>query len=791
MSSLTNKPKLMGTTHLSSPLASFKTQPLQKPSTLGIQRAPQVPSSTQRATFEETRQIHAHIIRTQFHHHPYPFLLGKSLYAQYNFIITSYTKNNSPEDAINVYLHMRSTGMPLDEFIIPSILKACAESQAGDQGMEVHGFVTKVGLGWDAFVQNSLMQMYSECRMVDSMRKVFDKMPERDVVSWGTLIGGYNSNRCFVEAADIIKEMHDAGVKPSEVTMINMINLFAGFGDPKIAKSMHGFVIKNQNSELYLSTNTALIDMYAKCGSLCPARRLFDELPERSIVSWTAMIAGYIHSSSLEEGLKLFQDMQDENVHPNEVTMLSMTTECGNAAVLDFGKWLHAYMIKTGFNMSFVLVTALLDMYAKCGDIYSARFLFDRMSYKDVMCWTAMISGYARAGDLNRAYNLFVQMQNAKIKPNQVTLASMLSLCANTGALDIGKWVHACIDKHGLKDDIILTTALLDMYSKCGDLDKAEQVFAGAPDRDICMWNAMMSAFAMHGQGKNALKLFHQMEHAGVRPNDITFIALLHACSHAGLLADGHQVFKRMIHEFALRPKVEHYGCMVDLLGRAGLLDKAYNLIERMPCRPNVVIWGTLLAACKIHGNTHLGELAAKSLIELEPDNCGYHVLLSNMYAAANRWGDVAEVRKKLKDQGIKKEPGFSSIEVNNSVHQFVMGDHSHPQAKKIQEMLSEMNKKLKSAGYIANTSVVLLNIDEEEKEIALANHSEKLAIAFGLISTTSDTPIRIVKNLRVCDDCHSATKLISKIYGRVIVVRDRNRFHHFKDGSCSCGDFW
>jgi pentatricopeptide repeat protein len=246
-----------------------------------------------------------------------------------------------------------------------------------------------------------------------------------------------------------------------------------------------------------------------------------------------------------------------------------------------------------------------------------------------------------------------------------------------------------------------------------------------------------------------------------------------------------------MIHDFGLVPKVEHYGCMVDLLGRAGLLDEAYKMIESMPVKPNIAIWGAMLAACKIHKNSNMGELAARELLALEPQNCGYKVLMSNIYAAANRWNDVAGMRKAVKDTGIKKEPGMSSIEVNGLVHDFKMGDRAHPLIEKISEMLAEMSKKLKEAGYLPDTSVVLHNIDEEEKETALNYHSEKLAMAFGLISTAPGTPIRVVKNLRICDDCHTVTKLLSKIYKRVIIVRDRNRFHHFREGSCSCGGYW
>ena len=337
----------------------------------------------------------------------------------------------------------------------------------------------------------------------------------------------------------------------------------------------------------------------------------------------------------------------------------------------------------------------------------------------------------------------------------------------------------------------MVKTALLDMYAKCGDLDGAHKLFVKTTDRDICMWNAMMTGFAMHGCGNEALKLFEEMERLGVEPNGITFVAIIKACSHAGLVIEGRRLFDKMVQCYGLVPKIEHYGCVVDLLGRAGQLVEAHEFIKSMPIMPNAVVWGSLIAACKVHKNPDLGEVAAKELLGLEPKNLSYNILMSNIYASANRWNDVARMRQEVKDRGIKKQPGLSSIEVDGSIHAFVSGDMAHPKTGKIYEMMTKMSMKLKDAGYTPNTSMVLQNIGEEEKETALNYHSEKLAMAFGLISTAAGTPIRIVKNLRICDDCHDATKLLSKIYGRVIIVRDRNRFHHFREGSCSCGDYW
>ncbi|CAL9003631.1 unnamed protein product [Prunus brigantina] len=746
--------------------------------------------------FEQTQQIHAHLIKTQFDHTiqiPLRHLQTHlSPAAQYNFLITSYIKNNCPKIALKLYAQMRRMDTQVDSFTIPSVLKACGQSSLAVLGKETHGFALKNGLDSDVFVSNALIQMYSECGNVVFARLLFDQMADRDVVSWSTMIRSYVRNRLFCEALELIREMHCMQVKPSEIAMVSMVNLFADVADIEMGKAMHAYAVRNStNEKLGVSISTALIDMHVKCGNLAYARRVFDGLAQKNIVSWTAMITGYIHCRNLQEGAKLFNRMLVERNYPNEITMLSLVIESGSVGALELGKWLHAYILRNGFIMSLALATALVDMYGKCKEITYARALFDSVDNKDVMIWSALISAYAHANCTNQASDLFAQMKDSGVRPNQVTMVSLISLCAEVGALDLGKWVHSYINQQRMEVDVILRTALVDMYAKCGDIDMALMLFSEASNRDSCMWNAMMTGFAMHGCGKQALELFEQMDRQGVEPNDITFIGVLHACSHAGLVADGKWLFEKMVHVYGLAPKVEHYGCMVDLLGRAGNLDEAHKLIKSMPMQPNTIVWGALLAACKIHKNPNLAEVAARELLELEPQNCGYNILMSNIYAASNRWNEVDGVRKSMKDRGTKKEPGLSSIEVNGSVHDFIMGDKAHPQTRNIYEMLAEMTKKLKEAGYTPNTSVVLQNIDEEEKETAVNYHSERLAMAFGLISTAAGTPIRIVKNLRVCEDCHTATKLLSKIYGRVMIVRDRNRFHHFRDGYCSCGDYW
>ncbi|XP_039143045.1 pentatricopeptide repeat-containing protein At4g21065-like isoform X2 [Dioscorea cayenensis subsp. rotundata] len=708
-----------------------------------------------------------------------------------NSLLTSYLKANQPLRALNLYAHARRTAAFVDNFALPSVLKACAQLSAVKQGMEVHGFAFKSGFYKDIFVYNALMQMYSECGSLGCAEMVFDEMPERDVVSWSTMIRSYARGRCFGEAVDLVEEMLWLGVKPSEIAMINIINLFADVRDVRAGRAMHACLLKNAFCELPgINASTALIDMYGKCGCVKVARKVFDQMSERSTASWSAMIAGYIRCEKLGDAMQLFRQMLDEKFYPNEITMLSLVLEYGLRGVLKMGKWLHCYVLRNGFKISNSLGTALVDMYGKCGDTRSARVLFDQLNSRDTMSWIAIISGYTQAGLLDKSFDIFHQMKEARAELNEVILVNLVSLCAENGALDRGKLVHAYIEKLGIGSGVVLVTALVDMYAKCGEIDEAYTLFSDTTKRDVCMWNAMLSGLAMHGHGNEVIELFSQMQEEGVKPNDVTLIALLHACSHSGLVEKGKEFFDRMEREFRLVPKVEHYGCMVDLLGRAGQLNEAYEMVLKMPVAPNIVVWGALLAACKIHKNPKLVDEVSREVRKLDPSSSGYNVLLSNIYAIQNRWNDVAEVRKAMRDTRVKKTPGLSSVELNGLVHEFVMGDDSHPQSKDIKVMLAEMQKMLKQAGHRVDTSVVLLNIDEEEKETSLAYHSEKLALAFSLINTAPGTPIRIVKNLRVCDDCHAATKILSKIYDRVIIMRDRNRFHRFSEGACSCQDY-
>lgn len=421
----------------------------------------------------------------------------------------------------------------------------------------------------------------------------------------------------------------------------------------------------------------------------------------------------------------------------------------------------------------------------------TARRLFDLMDCRDVVAWSAMISGYSQASRCREALDLFHEMQKANIDPNEITMVSILSSCAVLGALETGKWVHFFIKKKRMKLTVTLGTALMDFYAKCGSVESSIEVFGKMPVKNVLSWTVLIQGLASNGQGKRALEYFYLMLEKNVEPNDVTFIGVLSACSHAGLVDEGRDLFVSMSRDFGIEPRIEHYGCMVDILGRAGLIEEAFQFIKNMPIQPNAVIWRTLLASCKVHKNVEIGEESLKQLIILEPTHSGDYILLSNIYASVGRWEDALKVRGEMKEKGIKKTPGCSLIELDGVIHEFFAEDNVHSQSEEIYNAIEDMMKQIKSAGYVPNTAEARLDAEEDDKESSVSHHSEKLAIAFGLIKSPPGTTIRITKNLRVCTDCHNATKLVSKVFNREIVVRDRTRFHHFKEGSCSCNDYW
>ncbi|KAA8530061.1 hypothetical protein F0562_004770 [Nyssa sinensis] len=602
-----------------------------------------------------------------------------------------------------------------------------------------------------------------------------------------------------VEALRAFSSMRRLSLKPNRSTFPCTIKSCSALFDLRSGKQAHqqAFVF-GFDSDLFVSS--ALIDMYSKCGHLNDARILFDEIPKRNVVSWTSIITGYVQNDNAHEALSLFKEFLieesqsegEKEVYIDSVAMVSIISACSRVSGKCITEGIHGLVIKRGFEGDLGVGNTLMDAYAKCGELGVSRRIFNGMTEKDVVSWNSMIAVYAQSGYSTEALQVFYAMvRDRDVNYNAVTLSAVLLACAHSGALRVGKCIHDQVIKMGLEDNVIVGTSIIDMYCKSGRVRMAKRAFDCLKEKNVKSWTALISGYGMHGNAREALEIFYDMNQANVKPNYITFVSVLAACSHAGLLDEGRHWFKAMQHKFGIEPGVEHYGCMVDLLGRAGFLNKAYDLIKEMKMRPDFVVWGSLLAACRIYKNVELGEISAGKLFELDPNNCGYYVLLSNIYADAGRWEDVERMRIFMKNHGLVKPPGFSLVEVKGRIHVFLVGDREHPQHEKIYKYLEELSVKLQEVGYVPNMTSVLHDVDEEDKEMILRVHSEKLAVAFGVMNAVPGTTIQVIKNLRVCGDCHTAIKLIAKIVNREIVVRDSKRFHHFRDGFCSCGDYW
>ncbi|KAK9122786.1 hypothetical protein Sjap_012388 [Stephania japonica] len=633
--------------------------------------------------------------------------------------------------------------------------------------------------------------MYSKCGDLHSAHYLFEQMPHRNIVSWTSLVSGLAQNGHFSESLKLFSMMRKSGLKPTQFAFSSAIQAATSIGSISCGKRLHSLSLKlGLNIEMYVGSNLA--DMYSKCGCLDEACRVFAEMPCKDEVSWTAMIDGCAKNGNFEEALVGFKKMVCEGIGVDQFVFCSTLGACAALRALAFGRGLHSCVVKLGFGLVSFVGNALTDMYSKVGDMESASRVFGVGSEcQSVVSCTSLIDGYAEMGRIEEAFVVFIELRRQDIEPNEYTFCSLIKACANQAALDQGVQVHAHAMKSNFEKDPFVYAILVDMYGKCGLLDSSIQVFDEIGDPTEIAWNSLLGVYAHHGLGKEAVKTFEEMVGRGINPNEITFVSLLVACSHNGLVEEGLNYFNSMKKSYGIVPKPEHFSCVIDLLGRAGRLKEAEEFINSMPFEPNAMGWCSFLSSCRTCGDKERGELAAEKLMRLEPENSGTHVLLSKIYALVRQWDDVRILRKVMKDGKVKKSPGYSWVDVANKTHVFGAENWSHPQQKEIYEKLESLMDQIKQIGYVPKTNSVLCNINDSLKERHLNHHSERIAVAFALISMPAAKPIIVKKNLRVCVDCHSAIKFISKVVQRKISVRDNSRFHHFMDGSCSCGDYW
>ncbi|WOK93964.1 pentatricopeptide repeat-containing protein [Canna indica] len=677
---------------------------------------------------------------------------------------------------------------------------------------------------------SKLLQLYLSSSRLDHARDLFDKIPHPDLRSVTILLSAYTNRNFPTESIKFYWRLREnKDLQPDRLVLLSLAKACSNSLNLVEAKRLHEEAIKfGFASDLLLGN--AMIDMYGKCGFLKGARRVFDDMPQKDVVSWTSLISACMRCTLPQEALRVFRDMLHIGVKPNSVTLSTALGVSSKLKTLAFGREIHCYAVRSGLEHDVFVGSGLVDVYANCSNIRQARMVFDTVPHKDTVSWivmlaayfsngdceealelfekmksggvvmssaswNCMISGFAQNGKPEQAFGILGQMQHLGFKPNNVTIVSVLPACAYVESHRRGREIHGYIYKHWFMQDMAASTALVLMYAKCGDLDKARLVFSQMPIKDIVAWNTMILANALHGHGEDALSIFGQMHQYGIKPNSITFTVVLTGCSHSQLVDEGKSIFNSMTKEHGLQPDADHYACMVDVLCRSGHLKEAYGLIQSMPMQPTAGAWGALLSSCRVYKNVDLAKVAAAHLFEIEPENLGNYVLLSNILVAAKMWDDASKVRllmrDKMRDRGVTKAPGCSWLQIRNKVYTFVKGDNKNAQRDAIYSFLKEIKEKMKIEGYLPDTDYVLQDVDKEEKEELLCSHSEKLAVAFGILNLKGESIIRVFKNLRICGDCHSAIKFMAKIIGVQIIVRDNTRFHHFKDGSCTCRDQW
>lgn len=558
-------------------------------------------------------------------------------------------------------------------------------------------------------------------------------------------------------------------------------------------KQVHAQVLKlGLFWDSFCCSNLVATCALTKWGSMEYACSIFRQIEEPGSFEYNTMIRGNVNDMKLEEALLLYVEMLERGIEPDNFTYPFVLKACSLLGELKERMQIHGQVFKAGLEGDVFVQNSLISMYGKCGAIKHACDVFKKIEEKSVASWSAIIGAHACVEMWHECLMLLGDMSSeGSCRAEESTLVNVLSACTHLGSPNLGNCIHGILLRNISELNVVVKTSLIVMYVKCGSLEKGLFVFQSMAEKNRYSYTVMISGLAIHGHGRKALEIFTEMLEEGLAPDDVVYVGVLSACSHAGLVNEGLQCFKNMQFEHNIKPTIQHYGCMVDLMGRAGMIKEAYDLIMSMSIKPNDVIWRSLLSACKVHLDLEIGEIAAKNLFMLNSNNPGDYLVLANMYAKAEKWDDVAKIRRKMADKKLVQTPGFSLVEAKRKVYKFVSQDKSQPQWNTIYDMIHQMEWQLKFEGYVPDTSQVLLDVDEEEKRERLKCHSQKLAIAFSLIHTSEGSPIRITRNLRMCSDCHTYTKFISMVYDREITVRDRHGFHHFKDGTCSCKDYW
>ncbi|CAA7055226.1 unnamed protein product [Microthlaspi erraticum] len=706
-----------------------------------------------------------------------------------------YARNNHFHEAFKLFRDMtRSCFTFPDHVTFATLLPGCNDAVPEHAVAQVHAVAVKLGFDQNPFltVCNVFVKSYCEIGRRDLACVVFDQITEKDSVSFNTLITGYEKDGLYTEAICLFVEMQRSGHKPSDFTFSGVLKAVVGVHDFVLGQQLHGSAVATGFST-DVAVGNQILDFYSKHDRVLETWKLFQEMPELDFVSYNVVISSYSQAEQYEEALKLFREMQWIGFDRRNFPFATVLSIAANLSSLRMGRQVHCQAIVATADSIAHVGNSLVDMYAKCEMFEEAELIFERLSQQSTVSWTALISGYVQRGLHGAGLKLFVKMRGENLRADQSTFATVLRASAGFASLSLGRQLHAFIIRSGNAENVYSGSGLVDMYAKCGSVKDAVRVFGEMPERNAVSWNALISAFADNGDGEAAISAFTEMTHSGgLKPDAVSVLGVLTACSHCGFVEQGTEFFEAMSRVYGIAPGRKHYACMLDLLGRNGRFEEAEKLMEEMPFEADEIMWSSLLNACRIHKNQEHAERAAEKLFGMEKlRDAAAYVSMSNIYATAGEWESVSLVKRAMRERGIKKVTANSWVEVNHEIHMFSSNDQTHPRGDEIVRKINELTDEIEREGYKPDTSWVVQDVDEKAKIESLKFHSERLAVAFALISTPEGSPIVVMKNLRACRDCHAAIKLIAKVVKREITVRDSSRFHHFRDGLCSCRDYW
>ncbi|CAA0405072.1 unnamed protein product [Arabidopsis thaliana] len=610
----------------------------------------------------------------------------------WNSLVSGYSKNSMFHETLEVFKNLLKTSSCVpDSFTYPNVIKAYGALGREFLGRMIHTLVVKSGYVCDVVVASSLVGMYAKFNLFENSLQVFDEMPERDVASWNTVISCFYQSGETEKALELFERMESSGFEPNSISITVALSACSRLLYLERGKEIHRKYVK-RGFELDEYVNSALVDMYGKCDCLEMAREVFQQMTRKSLVAWNSMIKGYVAKGDSKSCVEFFNRMIVEGTRPSQTTLTSILMACSRSRNLSHGKFVHGYVVRSVVDADIYLNCSLIDLYFKCGEANLAETVFSKTQKEVVESWNVMISGYVGVGNWFKAVEVYDQMVSVGVKPDVVTFTSVLSACSKLAALEKGKQIHMFISESSLETDELLMSALLDMYSKCGNVEEASRIFNSIPKKDVVSWTVMISAYGSHGQPREALYHFDEMLKFGVKPDGVTLLAVLSACGHAGLIDEGIKFFSQMRSKYGIEPSIEHYSCLIDILGRAGRLLEAYEIIQQTPeTRDNAELLSTLFSACCLYREHSLGDRIAR-FVEKYPDDASTYTVLFNLYASGESWNAARRVRLKMKEVGLRKKPGCSWIEMNEKVCHFFAEDMSHPKAENVYECLTLLN---------------------------------------------------------------------------------------------------